>query len=84
MSCSGVPKSMHLKVIMILKVIHTMNSHETPESKALAVADELKLKELAETAKVVRECYAETLMCTAPSEHWRRILTNNAINHLNR
>lgn len=31
------------------------------------MADELELMGLVETAKVVHECYAETLMCTPPT-----------------
>ena len=43
MSCPGVSMSRRAKVAMILKVIREMNSRETPESKAFAVADELGL-----------------------------------------
>ena len=69
----------------MLKTIHTMESHEASEAKALEVASELEAAKLGEAAKVVHEGYAETLTHTRfPHEHWRRIRTNNAIERLKR
>lgn len=39
---------------------------------------------LVETAKVVHECYAETLMCTPPTSTDAKIRSSNAIEQLNR
>ena len=53
-------KAKYAKVITMLKTVLTMESHKAPESKALAGADELELKGLVETAKVVRKSHTET------------------------
>ena len=80
-----VPKSRRAAVAAMLKAIHSMESRDAAEGKALAVADELERSKLREAAKVVRDGYAETLTYTGfPREHWRRIRTNNAIERLNR
>lgn len=48
------------------------------------MASELEDMRLCEAPKVVRDGYAEALTYTHfPREHWRRIKTNNAIEHLN-
>lgn len=62
-----VTKTKHTKVVTMLKITHGIKSLVAPESKALAVADELEVMGLVETAKEARECHAETLMCTAPA-----------------
>ena len=80
-----VPESKRSQVAAMLKVIHTMESREAASAKAESVADELESMGLKESAKVVRDSYAETLTyCKMPREHWRRIRTNNAIERLNR
>ena len=80
-----VPKSRRAQVGAMLKAIRAMESREAAEGKALSVADELEGMRLGEAAKVVRDGYAETLTyCEMPREHWRRIRTNNGIEHLNR
>lgn len=49
------------------------------------MADELESMKMKETAKVIRDGYAETLTYTRfPREHWRRIRANNAVERLNR
>ena len=64
----------------MLKAVHVKESREASEAKSLEVVVKLE-----ETAKVVREDYAETLINTRfPTAHWRRIWTNNAIERLNR
>lgn len=62
-----VTKAKHTKVVTMLKGTHGIKSLVAPESKALAVANELEVMGLVETAKVARECHAETLMCTPPA-----------------
>ena len=48
------------------------------------MASELEDMRLSEAPKVVRDGYAEALTYTHfPREHWGRIKTNNAIEHLN-
>ena len=82
---SKVPKSKHPRIATMLKAIHAMESREVSEAKALEVAGELEGSNLKEAAKAAREGYAETLTYTRfPSQHWRRIRTNNAIERLNR
>lgn len=80
-----VPKMRRAKVAAMLKAIHSMESREAAEAKALEVASELRAAKLNEAAKVVMDGYAETLAYTRfPREHWRRIRTDNAIERLNR
>ena len=80
-----VPKSKRSQVAAMLKAIHAQESREASEAKVESVAGELESMGLKETAKVVRDGFAETLTyCEMPREHWRRIRTNNAIERLNR
>lgn len=55
-----VTKAKHTKVVTMLKGTHGIKSLVAPESKALAVANELEVMGLVETAKVTRECHAAT------------------------
>ena len=80
-----VPRQKRTRVAKMLKAIHAIESREASAAKAESVAAELESMKLKETAKVVREGFAETLTyCEMPREHWRRIRTNNAIGRLNR
>ena len=80
-----VPKPGRAGFVAMLKAFHAMESRGAVEAKALAVADELEWMRLGEAARGVRDGCGETLAYTGfPSEHWRRIRTNNAIERLNR
>ena len=68
----------------MLKAVHSMESREASEAKALEVTAPLEGMRLREAAKVIREGHEETLTYTRfLREHWRRIRTNNAIERLN-
>ena len=80
-----VPKTKRRQVGAMLKAIHAQESFEEAARKAESVAAELAAMKLKEAAKCVRDGVVETLTYTRfPMEHWRRIRTNNAIEHLNR
>ena len=80
-----VPKTKRRQAGAMLKAIHAQESFEEAARKAESVAAELAAVELKEAAKCVRDGVVETLTYTRfPMEHWRRIRTNNAIEHLNR
>lgn len=79
------PKSKRAAVAATLKAIHSMESRAAAEGEALAVADELEVMRLGESARVVRDGSGETLAYMGfPREHWHRIRTNNTIERLNR
>ena len=79
------PKSRRAAVAAMLEAVHAMESREAAEAKALAAADELEAMRLGKAVRVVREGFSETLAYTGfPREHRRRILTDNAIDRLNR
>lgn len=81
---SVVPKSKAKKVSQMLKAIHTQESKKASREKAKAVIVELKAMKLPETAKKVETGIEETLTyCDFPSEHWRKIRTNNVIERIN-
>lgn len=82
---SVVPKSKAKKVSQMLKAIHAQESKKASREKAKAVISELKAMKLTEAAKKVETGIEETLTyCDFPSEHWRKIRTNNVIERMNR
>ena len=69
----------------MLKAIHAQESKKASREKAKAVIAELKAMKLPEAAKKVEAGIEETLTyCDFPSEHWRKIRTNNVIERMNR
>ena len=72
-------------VACMIKAIHAQESHEAYGRKAEEMADELESMRLGAAARKVRDGFAETLAYTEfPPGHWRRIRTNNGIEHINR
>lgn len=79
------PKSKRQEVATMPEAIHAMESREADKAEALEVVSGIERSKLKEAAKVVMDGYAETQTYTRFSrDHWRGILTNNAIERLNR
>lgn len=82
---SVTPRSKMQLVAKMLKAIHAQESKEAAKEKAKSVAAELKALKLKEAAKKIEDGIEETLTYMGfPYQHWTRIRTNNAIEHLNR
>jgi transposase-like protein len=82
---SLVPKGKVREVAAMLKAIHAQECLEEARAKAQAVAEKLEGMKLSKAAQLVREGAEETLAYYAfPSEHWRRIRTNNPLERLMR
>jgi putative transposase len=82
---SAVPRSKGKQVAMMLKAIHTQESKEAAIEKAEQVTQKLKDMKLNAAAKKVSEGIVETLTYMEfPTEHWKKIRTNNTIERLNR
>ena len=82
---SVVPRRQVKSIVMMLKAIHAQEDIEEAEKKAEVVISKLESLKLAKAAKVVREGVQETLTYYAfPSEHWRRIRTNNPLERIMR
>lgn len=80
---SKVPRAKMRDVAAMLKAIHAQESRTEALKKAEHVVLRLREMKLAEAAKIVDEGIAETLSYFAfPSEHWRRIRTNNRLERL--
>lgn len=70
---------------MMLKAIHAQEDLASAREKATIVAHKLREIKLKEAAKKVEESIEETLTYMKfPTEHWRKIRTNNVIERLNR
>ncbi len=68
---------------MMLKAIHAQEDIEEARRKAAAVVEKLKAMKLGRAAKIVVEGVGETLSYYGfPSEHWRRIRTNNPLERI--
>ena len=68
---------------MMLKAIHAQEDIEEARRKAAAVVEKLKAMKLGRAAKIVVEGVDETLSYYHfPSEHWRRIRTNNPLERI--
>lgn len=82
---SVTPRSKGKIVAMMLKAIHAQESKEAAREKAVKVAEKLKEMKLSAAAKKVLDGIEETITyMNFPTEHWRKIRTNNAIERLNR
>ncbi len=67
-------------VAMMLKAIHAQESREAAREKAAQVAEKLKEMKLSVAAKKLTDGIEETLTyMDFPTQHWRRIRTNNTI-----
>ena len=72
-------------VSMMLKAIHAQENKEAALEKAALVAKKLREMKLPAAAKKVEDGIEETLTyMNFPSQHWRKIRTNNAIERINR
>ncbi len=82
---SHVPRAKMREVALMLKAIHAQESRQAAEVKAAAVAAELGRMKLSKLAEWMTTSVAETLAYLAfPSEHWRRIRTNNPLERIMR
>jgi len=67
----------------MLKAIHASEDRAAAEEKALQVVTKLRDQRLGRAAELVEASVGETLAYYAfPSEHWRRIRTNNPLERL--
>jgi transposase-like protein len=80
---SFVPKGKVREVVQMLKAIHAQEDRKEALNKAKTVVKKLKQMKLSKAAKVVEDGAGETLSYYAfPSEHWRRIRTNNPLERI--
>jgi len=71
------------KVAMMLKAIHASEDCEAADEKARSVIKKLKRMKLPKASKKVEDSIHETLAYYEfPSEHWRRIRTNNPLERI--
>ncbi|MCP3955560.1 MAG: IS256 family transposase [Desulfobacterales bacterium] len=82
---SVVPRQRVKKVAMMLKAIHASEDREAANEKARSVIEKLKKQKLSKAAKKIKDSIHETLTYyDFPSEHWRRIRTNNPLERIMR
>ena len=82
---SVVPKKKMKAVAAMLKAIHAQEDRKAALEKAKAVEKKLEGMKLGKAAEKIRDSIDETLtFYYFPSEHWRRIRTNNPLERLNR
>lgn len=80
-----VPKSKLKVVAKMPEAICKQESEKAAREMSKVVVAELNAVKLKEAARKVQDCVEETLTYFVfTSEHWTRILTNNAIERLNR
>ena len=80
---SVVPRGRVKNVAMMLKAIHASEDREAADEKARAVIKKLKKQKLSKAAKKLEDSIPETLAYyDFPSEHWRRIRTNNPLERI--
>jgi len=80
---SAVPKRKVREIAAMLKAIHAQEDHEEAVRKAEAVACKLESMRLKTAAGKIRDGIEETLSYYSfPSEHWRKIRTNNPMERL--
>lgn len=80
---SHVPSTKVREVADMLKAIHASEDRSAAEEKALQVIAKLRDQRLTRAAELVETSVHETLAYYAfPSEHWRRIRTNNPLERL--
>jgi transposase-like protein len=82
---SLVPKAKVKMVATMLKAIHAQEGLEEARTKGAAVAQKLRDMKLGKAAELVADGIEETLSYYHfPSEHWRRIRTNNPLERIMR
>jgi transposase-like protein len=82
---SHVPRAKMREVALMLRAIHAQESRQAAEAKAAAVVAELERIKLSKLAEWMTITASETLAYLAfPSEHWRRIRTNNPLERIMR
>ncbi len=82
---SVVPRGRVKKVAMMLKAIHASKDLQAANEKARSVIKKLKKQKLPKAAKKLEDSINETLTYyDFPSEHWRRIRTNNPLERIMR
>ena len=70
-------------VAAMLKAIHAQEDKEAARQKAILVTEKLRKMKLDAVAKFVEESVEETLSyMDFPSEHWRKIRTNNGLERI--
>jgi putative transposase len=80
---SHVPAPKVREVADMLKAIHASEDRPAAEDKARQVVDKLRDQRMSRAAELVEASVGETLAYYAfPSEHWRRIRTNNPLERL--
>jgi len=80
---SVVPRGRVKQVAMMLKAIHASEDRKAANEKAQSVIKKLKKQKLPQAAKKLEDSIHETLTYyDFPSEHWRRIRTNNPLERI--
>jgi len=80
-----VPKGKVREVAAMLKAIHAQESRSEAQRKAAHVVEVLKKLKLRKAAELLKDGIDETLnYYFFPSEHWRRIRTNNPLERIMR
>lgn len=80
-----VPNQKMREVADMLKAIHAQENIEEARAKAKNVSDRLKEMKLSDAAKLIDDSVEETFSYYRyPSQHWRRIRTNNRLERLMR
>jgi transposase-like protein len=80
---SLVPRGKVKDVAAMLKAVHAQEDLEAAKEKILSIAEKMRKMKLPKAATFVEESMIETLAYMHfPSEHWRRIRTNNPIERI--
>jgi len=80
-----VPKTKVKKVMAMARAIHAQEDRDAAEAKAALVVAKLREMKLSKAADLVESSIGDTLGYMAfPSEHWKRIRSNNVLERLNR
>ncbi len=82
---SFVPKAKMKEVTIMLKAIHASEDLQAAQEKAISVESKFRKMKLHQAADILKKGIAETLSYYSfPSEHWRRIRTNNPLERIMR
>ncbi len=82
---SLIPRQKVREAMKMITAIHAQEDRTAALEKTRAVAEKLRAMKLNSAAKRLEESIRETLtFMSFPSEHWRRIRTNNTLERLNR
>jgi len=80
-----VPRTKVREVASMLKAIHAQEDSKAAQEKAKSVSDKLKLMKLPKAAEWVDNYIQDTLSYYHfPSQHWRKIKTNNPLERIMR